>query len=72
MKEWSAADINCIEIRNTEYHLLGNTRDGGYVGDGILSGHSKWECPHRRPQPTPAPMPITEPIEGSTTVDDIS
>ena len=44
MKTWSNPVLAELDIRSTEYKLFGNKRDGGYVGDGIISGHLEWEC----------------------------
>jgi len=43
MKKWNAAEIEELNIEQTAHNWLGNTEDGGYIGDGIISGHSKYE-----------------------------
>ena len=44
MKRWTKPEISVLEISATEHKWLGNQRDGGYIGDGEISGHLKWEC----------------------------
>ena len=39
MKKWEAPVINELNLNETAYHCLGDDRDGGYVGDGKLTGH---------------------------------
>ena len=34
MKDWIAAEIEELNIAETEHDRYGNTNDGGYVGDG--------------------------------------
>ncbi len=43
MKKWTKPVINELNINDTEHCLLGNSRDGGYIGDGIISGHLGWK-----------------------------
>jgi hypothetical protein len=45
MKKWQKPELEMLKLEATEYRLFGNTCDGGYLGDGIISGHSKWKCP---------------------------
>lgn len=40
MKKWNAPVVEELNINETAYWLVGKYNDGGYVGDGILSGHS--------------------------------
>lgn len=55
MKTWINAEVIELEINKTEYHWTGIYKDGGYVGDGIISGHLTWHKP--APTPTPGPGP---------------
>ncbi len=34
MKNWIAAEIEELDINETEHERYGNAPDGGYVGDG--------------------------------------
>ena len=45
MKKWNAPAIEGIEISQTEHKWLGIYRDGGYIGDGEVSGHLTWDKP---------------------------
>lgn len=40
MKKWNAPAMEELNINETAYWFWGKYNDGGYVGDGILSGHS--------------------------------
>lgn len=46
MKKWDAPVVEVLEIASTEHNWLGNSRDGGYIGDGQISGHLEWNCNH--------------------------
>lgn len=39
MKKWNAPVVAELEINKTEFKACGQYTDGGYIGDGILSGH---------------------------------
>lgn len=52
-KAWQNPAVADLAIEMTEHRLFGNTGDGGYIGDGIISGHSKWECPSNKPGDQP-------------------
>ena len=43
MKKWMEASVEELNIAQTEHGLFGNAADGGRFGDGIISGHSKWD-----------------------------
>lgn len=62
MKQWINANMVELEINKTEYKWLGIRRDGGYIGDGILSGHLDWGKPDCKPTPTPTPKPPCDPL----------
>ena len=59
MKKWVTPDINAVEISKTEHNWTGIYRDGGYIGDGEISGHLSWckpSCPggnSSNPDPDP-------------------
>ncbi len=55
MKTWATADIVELGINKTEHEWFGPYRDGGYIGDGQISGHHGWDNPN--PSPTPDPDP---------------
>ena len=66
MKKWNAPAINCVDINKTEHNWLGLYRDGGYIGDGEVSGHLQWdkpECPQPQPQPQPQPVDPVDPVD---------
>lgn len=39
MKSWITPETIELNITSTEHRILGNHLDGGYVGDGVISGH---------------------------------
>lgn len=39
MKTWENAEVKELNINETAHNWCGNSWDGGYIGDGILSGH---------------------------------
>lgn len=39
MKVWENAELRELNIAETAYSCSGRNFDGGYIGDGILSGH---------------------------------
>lgn len=44
MKTWKTPEITELNINETAYNWFGNSKDGGYIGDGVISGHLKWDC----------------------------
>ena len=40
MKKWNAPAVEELNINETAHKWLGRYNDGGYIGDGILSGHN--------------------------------
>lgn len=60
MKEWNMPELIELLISETGYHLFGNSQDGGYVGDGILSGHLEWDknnsCIPDKPEHSAKPL----------------
>ena len=49
MKKWNAPSVEELNINETAHNLLGNSWDGGYIGDGVLSGHLGWKEPGKQP-----------------------
>lgn len=49
MKTWKTPEIEEIKISTTEHNWCGIFHDGGYIGDGIISGHGSWRpvCPEK-------------------------
>ncbi len=43
MKKWNSPVVEELNINETAHRLFGNTRDGGYIGDGQVSGHLGWK-----------------------------
>ncbi len=40
MSKWNKPELVELGIEKTEHNWLGRYNDGGYIGDGVLSGHS--------------------------------
>ena len=61
MKKWNAPEVVKLDIAQTEHNWFGRYSDGGYIGDGILSGHST----NKKPEGNPVVPPTTpvEPVE---------
>ena len=50
MKVWENAEMRELNISETAYSCSGGNFDGGYIGDGILSGHlSDKDCGYGKP-----------------------
>lgn len=45
MKNWENPEVVELSIGNTEHKWTGIYRDGGYIGDGVISGHLSWTKP---------------------------
>lgn len=45
MKNWERPVVEEINISETAHNWTGIYRDGGYIGDGIVSGHLSWSKP---------------------------
>lgn len=43
MKQWQEAKLQQLDIEETAHNWIGIYRDGGYIGDGEISGHLTWE-----------------------------
>lgn len=49
MKKWNAAEIEELNIEQTAHNWTGIYSDGGYIGDGVISGHLSWDKPEEKP-----------------------
>ena len=49
MKIWSEPIVEELNINETAHNWTGIYRDGGYIGDGVISGHLSWEKPEEKP-----------------------
>lgn len=45
MKTWSEPIVEELNINETAHNWTGIYKDGGYIGDGVISGHLSWEKP---------------------------
>lgn len=45
MKKWNTPVVEELSISATEHDWFGRYQDGGYVGDGVISGHNSWTKP---------------------------
>lgn len=43
MAKWEKPELETLDITETAHNWRGNRRDGGYVGDGMISGHLGWD-----------------------------
>lgn len=48
-KRWETPSITTLDVSNTAYNWVGIYRDGGYIGDGIVSGHLSFDKPGQMP-----------------------
>lgn len=44
-KMWQTPEISELDINETAHNWTGIYRDGGYIGDGVISGHLSWTKP---------------------------
>ena len=51
MKTWSEPIVEELNINETAHNWTGIYRDGGYIGDGVISGHLSWEKPGKPTTP---------------------
>jgi len=61
MKNWTKPEVEKLSIGATAHNWTGIYRDGGYIGDGIISGHGTWTKPTPTPAPTSTPTPTPTP-----------
>lgn len=58
MKKYNSPEIIELKISQTEHDWFGIYWDGGYIGDGEVSGHLSWD------EPTPVPTkPPVNPVD---------
>lgn len=50
MKKWNMPAVEEININETAHNWTGLYRDGGYIGDGEVSGHLSWTKPSNDPE----------------------
>lgn len=50
MKTWNTPVIESLEVAETAHRWTGIYKDGGYIGDGIISGHLSWDKPEEPEQ----------------------
>ncbi len=65
MKNWTAPEVAVLEISETAHDWFGIYADGGYIGDGEVSGHLSWTKPGNgsnggSTEPTPVVTPDPE------------
>lgn len=47
MKKWNTPVVDELNINETAHNWTGIYRDGGYIGDGEISGHLSWDKPEK-------------------------
>lgn len=53
-REWENAELGELSFQNTNHRWTGIYRDGGYIGDGVISGHLSWDKPENPPKDDPS------------------
>lgn len=61
MKTWNKPEIEELNVQETAHNWTGFYSDGGYIGDGVISGHLSWDKPAAAA--TPSPVAPTDPTE---------
>lgn len=51
MKKWEKSEMIEISLNETAHNWTGIYRDGGYIGDGEVSGHLSWTKPENPENP---------------------
>lgn len=46
MKTWATPVVEELSVKETAHNWTGIYRDGGYIGDGVISGHLQWTDPN--------------------------
>lgn len=57
MKKWTNPEVKKLDLKKTEHKWTGVYRDGGYIGDGEISGHLSWTKPESTQSPKPTEIP---------------
>ena len=55
MKKWVNPGIEALDLQETAHNWTGVYKDGGYIGDGVISGHLSWTKPTEKPEETKVP-----------------
>ncbi|SFB23154.1 hypothetical protein SAMN05216249_11441 [Acetitomaculum ruminis DSM 5522] len=58
MKAWKKPEMEVLNVAATAHAWIGIYKDGGYIGDGEISGHLSWTKPesnNNNNNPTPTP-----------------
>ena len=55
MKTWATPVVEELSVKETAHNWTGIYRDGGYIGDGVISGHLSWTKPTEKPEATNVP-----------------
>lgn len=53
MKTWATPVVEELSVKETAHNWFGIYRDGGYIGDGEISGHLSWTKPGNKPETKP-------------------
>lgn len=62
MKKWNAPAVEEMNINETAHNWTGIYRDGGYIGDGEISGHLSWTKPEEPTNPPTTPTTTDDPV----------
>lgn len=57
MKTWATPVVEELSVKETAHNWFGIYRDGGYIGDGEISGHLSWTKPGNKPETKPETKP---------------
>ena len=57
MKTWATPVVEELSVKETAHNWTGIYRDGGYIGDGVISGHLSWDKPENKPETKPETKP---------------
>lgn len=57
MKTWATPVVEELSVKETAHNWFGIYRDGGYIGDGEISGHLSWDKPENKPETKPETKP---------------
>ena len=49
MKTWNKPEVEELSVKETAHNFIGRYSDGGYIGDGVISGHLSWDKPAENP-----------------------
>lgn len=51
MKTWNKPEVEELSVQETAHNWTGMYKDGGYIGDGVVSGHLSWDKPEKPSTP---------------------